>query len=296
MKRIKRTTKKTTTSKKVVKKKPVKKPSLSGKYLSQVTTEVQDLPLTVVIHGPAGVGKTSTLAFIPDVLFICDNQEKGIYDLKEYNQVPSSVQTMPAVSSYTELLEMLYELATKKHHFKAIVIDGLTGLEQMCFDHCCQVDFDGDYSKNGFFSYQQGPKTAAKTHWVKLLDAFELVREAGIEVWLIGHTVIKPFQNPEGADFDKYTLQLDNAIWNKTLAWSQAVFFLNFDIITEKKGSIKSKAKGGTRRILHTEGRNTYDAKNRLGLPAEIDLGESPKEAWETLIAEIKESKKQRNY
>ncbi len=50
----------------------------------------------------------------------------------------------------------------------------------------------------------------------------------------------------------------------------------------------RKKGRGGTRRVFYTTHTATYEAKNRHGLPEEIEMGESGKEAWNNFITAVK--------
>ena len=55
---------------------------------------------------------------------------------------------------------------------------------------------------------------------------------------------------------------------DKLREWADAVLFVNFVTTITDSG----KAKGGTRRVIYAEHRATWEAKNRHGLPAQMDM------------------------
>lgn len=239
-------------------------------------------PVTIFCYGPSGVGKTSFAAHMPKPMFIVDPQEEGIEDLVEFGQAPEPFHETVIVESYTETLGILRNLANGKYPgVQSAILDSATGFEKLTFHHHCDNQFGGDWSKEGFYAFQQGPKNAAKTDWPKLLDACDDVRRAGINVMMLAHSQVKSYNNPEGADYDQYIPYLDKETWQQTHRWAKAVFFYNHSISTEKKG-LKTKAKvGSEQRFIYTGHSATYAAKNRWGLPALIDAGESGKEAFD---------------
>ena len=157
---------------------PKKKRSTRGKKL--------------VIYGPPGSGKTSlaSYGFTPPgteatVGFVVDSQEEGILDLMEYGQVndlPSeNILTVDHWKDGTEgLLYAVDQLGTTKG-ITDIVIDSLTGMEKLCHMHHCEEYFDGDWSKQGFMSYYQGPRQAAKKDWPTFLDVCDDVAQSGYQ-------------------------------------------------------------------------------------------------------------------
>src|SRR5688572_14909937 len=93
------------------------------------------------------------------------------------------------------------------------------------------------------------------------------------------HTKVGPYKNPEGPDYDRFVPDMHAKTWSLTHKWADAVLFGNFFLATKKEGS-KQIGIGGQERVLYTEKRAAYDAKNRLGLPEEIGMGNSGGEGW----------------
>jgi len=69
--------------------------------------------------------------------------------------------------------------------------------------------------------------------------------------------------------------------------------FGNFETSVDKTNpsktdaQTKGKAVGGQHRVLLTTHHAAYDAKNRHGLPEEIDCGDSAAEAWKNFRAAL---------
>ena len=49
----------------------------------------------------------------------------------------------------------------------------------------------------------------------------------------------------------------------------------------------KGKGMGGTQRIIYTERRAAWDAKNQYGMDEEFDAGTDPAEVWNIIWAQI---------
>lgn len=111
------------------------------------------------------------------------------------------------------------------------------------------------------------------------------LQNAGIEVIILAHSIVRLFSNPSGADFHRYELTLNKG-GNKPgpgpilKAWCDCLLFACFSDSTklEKRDAkaedaVLKKGKGVTgERVLKTTHAAAWDAKNRLSLPSEIPL------------------------
>ena len=90
----------------------------------------------------------------------------------------------------------------------------------------------------------------------------------------LAHSRVPSFKNPEGPDYDRIVPDLHGKTWALTHKWADSVLYLSYETHVMPAGSdAKGKARGGSRRKLYTEHTAAFDAKNRHGLPAEIDGG-----------------------
>lgn len=251
---------------------PKPKPKTEGGFLGRSA-------INMVVYGPPGVGKTSFASYFPKPGFVIDPQEDGIRTLVEYDRCPKPVFVEEA-ADFEALLQICNEIARGDYDIKTAVFDSLTGFEKLCFHYHCREYFDNDWTSRGFYSYQQGPKNAAKVDWPRFLDVLDDIRKAGINVVVIGHSMVKPYNNPEGADYDRFTPYLDKETWAQTHRWAKAVLFYNYHVDLDKAGP-KPKARFESEaRFLYAEWSPAFDSKNQYGLEALIDAGESGEEAF----------------
>ena len=112
----------------------------------------------------------------------------------------------------------------------------------------------------------------------KLLNELEEVVHAGMNIVITAHAAIRKFEQPDelGA-YDRWELKCINApranICAMLKEWADMVLFVNWKTITIKAGKDKDaklKAAGGTERVMYTQHRATFDAKNRFNLPEEL--------------------------
>lgn len=207
------------------------------------------------------------------------------------HQIPETAH-FPEVSTWDELLSAVGTLRENKHDYSTLVIDTLNGAERLCHEHVCKRDYNGEWGKQGFTSYQQGFEVSL-ADWRELLQELDYLRsERKMSVLCLCHTKVCPFKNPEGADYDRYAPDMHQKTWSLSHKWSDAVLFVNFEtFVNESDSSKKGKATSSQARIMYTERHAAYDAKNRFGLPNEINMGDSGLAAWGNFAEALKTSR-----
>lgn len=253
-------------------------------FLAEVKQQGSKLPNRVLLHGVEGIGKTSFAASAPRPIFIMARGETGLETLIDHGRVVETPH-FPEAQTWEEVLGAVRSLITGTHDYRALVIDTLNGVERLCHEHVCRRDFGGDWGEHGFASYGKGAEVAL-ADWRELLSLLDRLRaEKRMALLALAHTKVKTFKNPEGPDYDRYTVDMNEKTWGLTHKWSDVVLFANFLVETQKeKGSSRTKGVGGQDRYLFTERHAAWDAKNRIGLPESITMGRSGAEAWANFI------------
>jgi hypothetical protein len=259
--------------------------------LADVRTSGAGLPNRCIFHGVEGVGKTSFGACAPRPIFLMTKGETGLVTLIDSGQVPETPH-FPEVTAWGDLLAAIEALTIEPHDYRTLVIDTLNGAERMCHEDVCERAFGGSWGRDGFTSYMTGYEVAL-ADWRRLLDALDRLRATRrMSILALGHSKITPFKNPEGSDYDRYTVDLHHKTWSLTHKWADLVLFANFvSYVDARKGDAKGKAKGGSRRVIYTTRTAAYDAKNRHGLPDFIDAGNSAAEGWANFAVALQAAK-----
>jgi hypothetical protein len=235
------------------KEKPMGKMSLKNVKKGRLET-----PLCVVLYGPEGIGKSTFAANAPAPIFL--GSEDGTSEL--------DVARFPMPDSWGACMEALDELASAEHDYRTIVIDTADWIEPLIHDHVCQ---EGSNNSIEDFGYGKGYVLALE-EWRKLLGKLDALRmQRGMHVVILAHSQVKAFRNPVGDDYDRYELKLHGKAAALIKEWPKAVLFANYKTYTrEKDGRVRGIGDGS--RVVYTEHRPAWDAKNRYDLPYEMPL------------------------
>jgi hypothetical protein len=259
--------------------------------LADIQTDGCGLPSRLVIYGTEGIGKSSFGAAAPKPVFVLTQNETGLLTLLDAGRVPPTPH-FPEIMTWSELLDAIGVLNDQTHDFKTLVVDTLNGAERLCHQHVCRRDYGGRWGRDGFTSFNQGFEVALADwqEFLQRLDRLRATKRMGIIA--LAHSRIATYRNPEGADYDRFVPDLHAKTWALTHKWSDAVLFLNYETYVDSdRADLKGKGKGGSRRKLYTQRTAAFDAKNRHGLPAEIDGGRSAAEVWLNLATAMKVAK-----
>lgn len=231
--------------------------------LESVTRGKIRKPKKVGVMGPEGIGKTTFGAGSPNPIFICAEAGTEMVDVNRF----------PTPQDWKDVLDGVRVLQKPGHEFKSLVIDTLDWIEPLIWKKVCEdakvksiEQVGGGYGK-GYL--------AAVDQWRVLLYELELVREAGMNVILLAHSKIKNFNNPEGDNFDRWEMAINDRAAGIVKQWVNDFMFANYETLTRSgEGFDKKKHKGVDtgERYLYTTRRAAFDAKHRGILPDQIPL------------------------
>lgn len=235
-------------------------PRASRMTLANVTRGVQVQPLRVVVFGPGGIGKSTFAAQAPSPIFLGPEDGSGLLDVTRF----------PQPETWTDVFDAMTTLRTDSHDFSTLAIDSADWLEPLCWEHVCRA-----MSRKSIedFGYGKG-YIAALEEWRKLVAALDgLRRTKRMHVIVIAHAVVAPYRNPEGDDYDRFTLKLHKGAAGLLSEWCDELAFASFRTHASKVDQKGSRGRGyGSERVLYTERRAAFDAKSRHGLPPEMPL------------------------
>ncbi len=245
--------------------------------LGAVMSGKQNKPLKIVCFGPEGVGKTRFGAFAPKPIFLCAEDGTASLDVPRF----------PAPETWSDVIAAVKTLTTSDHEYKTLVIDSLDWLHPLVK---AQVLADEKLTAAKYEAFAAGEKFAIK-HFQDLISALDTLQTAkGMHVVCLAHSQVKPFNNPEGENFDRYQLSLPDKTSEKFKQWAYCLLFMNWESFAQAKDSGRARGVLGNR-IMCTERDAAFDAKNRYGLPPRITYEiENPWKAFSLAMREVSKS------
>ncbi len=262
--------------------KPAPKSKLGSVKRGQLRSALRHL-----FYGPEGVGKTSLAADAPNPIFLDIEGGSENVVTSRYPFNPGEPDEFKP-RSYEQVVDAVDDfLANPDHGFASLVIDTVDALESMIHRYLCEQN-----KKKGIedFGYGKGYKAAVE-ELRRFLVKLDTLRGRGMQIVLIGHSFVSTFKNPEGEDYDRYSLHVHKDFGGQLKEWCDVVGFIRFEGGASKitdDASRDKRARGWTtnRRLVQLAREAAWDAKCRLSLPSEIELAaESP---WRP-FAEAKE-------
>jgi AAA domain len=226
-------------------------------------------PPRILIHGVAGVGKSTFAAGADKPAFILTEDGLGTLQVAHF----------PLARAYPEVIEALDALRYEEHDINTAVVDSVDWLEPLIWAETCRLNKWDNIEQPG---YGKG-YAAALDVWRDYVDRLNALRdERGMAIVQIAHTDIKRFDSPEHEPYDRYIIKLQARAAALLQEHSDVVLFANYrvSVVKSEVGFNKkvARALGSGERVMHTAERPAFLAKNRYGLPDTLPL------SWQAFI------------
>jgi hypothetical protein len=227
--------------------------------LGKITKGKIKKPPRLLVHGEPGVGKSTFAAGFPNPLFIDAERRTEHLDVSRLE-----------VDSWKEVLGVMGEiLKSEELPCKTLVFDTTDRMERMMWEEICE-----EFGKSNIedFGFGKGYEIAAK-RWIRFVKGIEAIRDRGMYIVLITHSVTRNFKNPLGDDWHKYLVDMNQKAFNILKAGVDGVGFARFDDqVHEEKGSNKKRGVYTGRRQLVFRHDPGFESKNGIGLPDKCEL------------------------
>jgi hypothetical protein len=262
--------------------------------LSNIARGARSLPPKIAVCGVAGIGKSSFGAYAPSPVFLCLDDTLGSLSPPRVEPRPGD----PVIASWSELLECVEMLARDEHDFSTLVIDPIDLAQPLLYAHLCrlhgQPDIEGAAEKGSPFAFGRGVRVYALPLLRELLGALDWLRtNRGMAIVLTAHATVVRYNDPRSEGYDRYQPAMDRLLGQAVCDWVDDWLFFSWRVATreEKLGFGKTRARGVSsgQRVLYTQERPAYWAKNHHGLPAEIAVPEGEGAAWAAYASALAE-------
>ena len=212
----------------------------------------------VVIYGSEGIGKSTLASRFPNPLFI--DTEGGTAHM--------DVRRIDKPGTWTELMDVLNEVAITPDVCGSLIIDTADWAEQLAVSYVC-----AKYKKAGIedFGYGKGHTYLAE-EFAPFFRALDRIVGAGIHVVVTAHAKMRKFEQPdEMGAYDRWEMKLSKQVAPLFKEWCDMLLFLNYQTYVVTTENKSTKAQGG-KRVMYTSHHPCWDAKNRHGLEEVLDL------------------------
>ena len=211
-----------------------------------------------VIYGTEGIGKSTLASQFPNPLFL--DVEGGTAQL--------DVRRIEAPKNWQELVGVVKEVAENPGICGTLILDTADRAEALLVEHICRK-----YNQPSIESFGYGKGyTYLGEEWQKLMDAFNAVIAAGMNVTIIAHARQRKIELPDQTgSFDHWEMKSSKQVAPLLKEWADLLLFLNYKTFVVTTDNNTKKAQGG-KRMMYTSHNPVWDAKNRHGLPDELPL------------------------
>lgn len=226
-------------------------------------------PLRWVVYGPPGVGKTTFACGFPVSLAL--DYERGTNHL--------DVMRVPGASTWEGSLKLLEHACEDAGEWRTIVVDTIDALESQLAQDICVRAKKRDLTD---FDFGGGP-IALGGRWREFFDALRNSDKHGRDVVLVAHVQRTEVKDPVLGSYATWTPVMNKRTWPLVHRWADCVLFADYEA-----GMSKGLVALTGRRMLNTVAGSGYQAKNRLGLPDEIEMDEPACKEAHALIARVR--------
>lgn len=220
-------------------------------------------PPRVLIHGDAGLGKTTFGACATAPVFI--QTEDGLGNL--------DATAFPLARSFGDVMEAIATLYTEPHDFKTLVVDSLDWLEPLIWQTIC-----AQHGKQSIeeFGYGKGYVEALSV-WRRFFDGITALRDdKGMTIVMTAHSEQKRVEDPTMPAYDTHDLKLHKRAAALAEEFADVILFaaMQVNTVTEDAGFNNKRTRATTtgQRVIHTVGQPAFTAKNRYNLPPVLPL------------------------
>jgi hypothetical protein len=237
--------------------------------LSTIATGARMKAPKVAIYGVGGIGKTTFAAGAPNPIFLFTEEGQGRLDVARFEPRPKD----PVLKTWTEIIDCLTSLYSEAHDYGTVVLDSVDFAEPLLWRYVAEKHKKADIEA---FGYGKGYVYAVDEARIlfQWLDA--LRNDRNMAVVLVAHSQTKKFESPDAETYDRYQMRLQDRLAAFVHDWVDVLLFANYKtaVVKDDEGHNRERTRGVGlgERVIYTEERPAWWAKNRYGLPFELSL------------------------
>lgn len=227
--------------------------------LSRISTGTIERPVSLIVHGAPGVGKSTFASQAPDPFFLDLDNRTAHLDVRRFKP-----------ESWEEVLEAFRLIAKGELKCGTLVVDTIDHAEILLHRDLCKAhnvttieEVGGGYGK-GYI--------AALGEWRRFGVAMDAIRARGVGLVLLAHNQVRVFQNVGGEDYQRIELKLDKRAHNFLRERVDGVGYAAFDTQVVKTKDGKAKAKTTGRATLSFAPSAAVETKRFAAFPVSCDL------------------------
>ena len=220
--------------------------------------------IRLVAYGSEGIGKSTFASQFPDPLFI--DVEGGTKQL--------DIARFPQPETWNDILAMVDAVIAEPTICQTLVIDTIDRAESMLSAQLLAESGVDSIEKYGG-GYGKGYTAIQERFNKDLLMRLDRLIAKGVNVVLLAHAAMRKLESPDDPPYDRWELKVSKKVAPLVKEWADILIFMNYEVmVIEENG--RAKAKGQAKRRMHANHKPTYDAKNRYGLPDDMELSFEP--------------------
>lgn len=230
----------------------------------KITKGKQKSAIRLTAYGSEGIGKSTFASHFPEPLFI--DTEGGTKQL--------DVARFPTPETWRDLLEEIDAVIEEPDICQTLVIDTIDRAETLLINALLEEGKCDSIEKYGG-GYGKGYTALQERFQKDFLNRLDRIIAKGVNVVLLAHAQMRKLESPDEPPYDRWELKVSKKVAPIVKEWSDILLFMNYSVkVVEENG--RNKAKGTAKRMMHANHRPTYDAKNRYGLPDDMELSYEP--------------------